>query len=73
MGGRTIVVESQEGEVVAPGSLRVVSGEGMPFRRDPLSKGRLIVHFNVEVKQKKKTRSFLLLVCSHIFSFLSVP
>lgn len=48
MDGRDVVVSSQEGDVVAPDSLRVVSGEGMPFRRDPLSRGRLIVHFTVK-------------------------
>ena len=43
-----MVVESQEGDVVAPDSYRVVSGEGMPFRRDPQSRGRLIVHFTIK-------------------------
>jgi DnaJ family protein A protein 2 len=51
MDGRDVVVQSQEGEVVAPDSLRVVSGEGMPFRRDPQSRGRLIIHFTVQFPQ----------------------
>jgi len=45
--GRDVVVQNQEGEIVAPDSIRVVSGEGMPFRRDPMSRGRLLVHFTV--------------------------
>ncbi len=48
MDGRDVVVESQEGDVVAPDSFRVVSGEGMPFRRDPSSHGRLIIHFTIK-------------------------
>lgn len=48
MDGRDVVVQSQEGEVVSPDALRVVSGEGMPFRRDPQSRGRLIIHFNIK-------------------------
>ncbi len=48
MDGRDVVVQSQEGEVIAPDSFRVVSGEGMPFRRDPQSRGRLIIRFTVQ-------------------------
>lgn len=47
MDGRDVVVESQEGDVVSPDSFRVVPGEGMPFRRDPQSRGRLIIHYSI--------------------------
>jgi DnaJ-class molecular chaperone len=49
MDGSDHIIESQEGEIVAPGALRVVSGLGMPFRKDPFSKGRLIIRFVVAV------------------------
>ena len=48
MDDRDIVIQSQEGEVIKPGDLKSVVGEGMPFPRDPFSKGRLIVQFDVE-------------------------
>ena len=54
MDGRDVIVQNQEGEIVAPDSYRVVSGEGMPFRRDPMSRGRLLIHFTVAFPEPHK-------------------
>lgn len=54
MDGRDVVVESQEGEVISPDAMKVVSGEGMPFRRDPLSRGRLIIHFTIKFPEPQQ-------------------
>jgi DnaJ family protein A protein 2 len=54
MDGRDVVVQSQDGDVIAPDAFRVVSNEGMPFRRDPMSRGRLIIHFTIKFPEPHK-------------------
>ncbi len=48
MDGRTLVVTSQPGDVIKPGSKKVVLGEGMPIKGMPSERGRLIIEFEVE-------------------------
>lgn len=48
MDGRTLVVSSQAGDVIRPGSKKVVLGEGMPIKGMPSERGRLVVEFEVD-------------------------
>jgi len=45
--GRTLRVKSTPGEVVTPGDVKCIIGEGMPIHKRPYEKGRLIIRFNV--------------------------
>ena len=45
--GRQLLVASNEGDVVKPGSFKAVYDEGMPTWQRPLDKGRLFIHFDV--------------------------
>jgi len=45
--GRILRVKSNEGEVVTPGDIKCIVGEGMPMHKRPYEKGRLIIRFNV--------------------------
>lgn len=51
MDGREIVINSQEGEVVKPGDIKVVQNEGMPFKNAPMDKGRLLLKMEIEFPQ----------------------
>jgi DnaJ family protein A protein 1 len=44
---RRILITSFPGEVIKDGAFRAVLGEGMPIHKDPQSKGKLIIKFNV--------------------------
>ena len=44
---RHIVIATKPGEVVKPGDIKMIEGEGFPVHRDPFNKGRLIIIFNV--------------------------
>ena len=46
--GRQLLVSSNEGDIVKPGSFKVVYDEGMPQLRSSTDKGRLFVHFDVK-------------------------
>jgi DnaJ family protein A protein 2 len=48
MDDRTLVISSQPGDVIKPGSKKVVLGEGMPIKGMPSERGRLIVEFEIE-------------------------
>lgn len=45
--GRTLEIESANGEVFHPGMLKMISGEGMPTHRNPVLKGLLLIRFDV--------------------------
>ena len=46
--GRQLVVSTQEGETIKPGSFKAVFDEGMPKHGMPFQKGRLFIHFTVK-------------------------
>lgn len=46
--GREIVVTHLPGEVIAPGAVKVVTGEGMPQFRNPYERGNLFIKFDVK-------------------------
>jgi len=45
--GRDLVLRSAPGNVIEPGSVRRVNGEGMPHHRNPFDKGDLYVKFEI--------------------------
>jgi len=47
MDDRNLIVRSTPLEIVKPGDIRVVHGEGMPVHKSPYDKGRLFIKFNV--------------------------
>lgn len=46
--GKEFTVSSIPGEVVQHGAIKSVKGKGLPFYRDPMSHGNLIVKFTVK-------------------------
>lgn len=45
--GRTIVIQSQPDDVVKPGDVRIIEGEGFPKPKNPFLKGNLYIKFNI--------------------------
>jgi len=45
--GRILQICSNEGEVIKPGEVKEVAGEGMPVYRDPFDKGLLVINFHL--------------------------
>merc|ERR1711911_246751 len=45
--GRDLVIRHPAGNVIEPGSIKVVPGEGMPHYRSPFEKGDLFIKFDV--------------------------
>ncbi|KAA6397479.1 MAG: putative dnaJ subfamily A member 1 [Streblomastix strix] len=50
--GRKLLLKSEEGEIIKPGDVRAITGEGMPVYRSALEKGSLIVNFSVVYPEK---------------------
>ena len=46
--GRQLVVRSEPGDVISPGTFKRVANEGMPMHGNPFVKGNLIVAFDVK-------------------------
>jgi DnaJ family protein A protein 2 len=46
--GRFLHVSTEPGDVVRPGSFKMIEREGMPTYRDPFNKGHLYIQFEVE-------------------------
>ncbi|CAF3483789.1 unnamed protein product [Rotaria sp. Silwood1] len=45
---RQLVITTLSGEIVKPGDIKCILNEGMPVYRNPLEKGRLVLHFDVK-------------------------
>lgn len=45
---RNICISTKPGEVIHPGDLKVVEGEGMPLRNNPFDRGDLLLQFVVD-------------------------
>lgn len=45
--GRTLLVKGKEGDVVKPGEMREVSGEGMPIHKRNYDHGDLYIKYNI--------------------------
>lgn len=52
--GRTLRVRSTPGQVVTPGDIKCIAGEGMPVHKRPYEKGRLIIKFSVQFPKTLK-------------------
>lgn len=59
--GRTLRVKSTPGEVVTPGDVKCIVGEGMPIHKRPYEKGRLIIRFNVVFPKQVNNEAIKLL------------
>ena len=44
------------GEIIKPGDIKCILNEGMPVYRNPLEKGRLVLHFDVKFPEKNELR-----------------
>ncbi len=44
------------GEIIKPGDIKCILNEGMPVYRNPLEKGRLVLHFDVKFPDKNEVR-----------------
>ena len=44
---RVLIIESQPNDIVKPGDIRVIEGEGFPQHKNPFLKGNLYIQFNV--------------------------
>jgi len=50
--GRDLVIRNPPGNVIEPGAMRCVSGEGMPIYRNPFEKGNLYIKFEITFPDK---------------------
>jgi DnaJ family protein A protein 2 len=46
--GRVLLIKSREKEIIRPGDIKSVEGEGMPHYKNPLTKGNLLIKFEIE-------------------------
>jgi DnaJ family protein A protein 2 len=46
--GRVLRIDSPAGKVIAPDSIHMINGEGMPYHGNPFTKGRLFTVFRVK-------------------------
>jgi len=53
--GRVLVVSSKPGDILKPGDVKEIVGEGMPNYRRPFDKGLLIIKFNIEFPEHIST------------------
>lgn len=53
--GRDILIKQPAGEVVKPGDLKAVMGEGMPHYKNPFEKGNLYVTFDIKFPESHFT------------------
>eukprot|EP00009_Paramoeba_aestuarina_P005497 CAMPEP_0201512488 /NCGR_PEP_ID=MMETSP0161_2-20130828/4730_1 /ASSEMBLY_ACC=CAM_ASM_000251 /TAXON_ID=180227 /ORGANISM="Neoparamoeba aestuarina, Strain SoJaBio B1-5/56/2" /LENGTH=407 /DNA_ID=CAMNT_0047908361 /DNA_START=167 /DNA_END=1390 /DNA_ORIENTATION=- len=49
--GRTLIIESEPNDIVKPGDIRVVEGEGFPKHKNPYLKGNLFIKFKLVFPQ----------------------
>jgi len=45
---RVLYIKSEKGDIVKPGDIRAIPGEGMPTHKKPFEKGSLYIQFNIE-------------------------
>ncbi|CAF3400257.1 unnamed protein product [Rotaria sp. Silwood2] len=53
---RQLVITSLPGEIVKSGDIKCILNEGMPVYKNPLEKGRLVLHFDVKFPIKNEIR-----------------
>jgi len=45
---RTLLVKTNDGDIIKPGDVRVIDREGMPTHKQPFNKGNLYIKFNIK-------------------------
>lgn len=65
---RSLHIRSESGDIVKPDDVRIVPHEGMPFYKDILSKGNLVIHFSVQYPDKGSLSPTQLKLIGVIFS-----
>nr|CAI5864122.1 unnamed protein product [Callosobruchus analis] len=53
--GRDIVIKHPPGEVIKPGDVKAVIGEGMPIYKNPFEKGNMYISFNIKFPENNFT------------------
>jgi DnaJ family protein A protein 2 len=48
---RTLIIQSQPNDIVKPGDIRVIEGEGFPKFKNPFLKGNMYIKFNIVFPQ----------------------
>ena len=69
--GRSLVLNSEPGDILSPGTIRAIQKEGMPIHKNPYEKGNLYVKFDVKFPENNtlseeaiKVRTFRFLLYS---------
>jgi DnaJ family protein A protein 2 len=55
--GKKLLVTTYENEIIAPGTKKQISGQGMPFYRDAMSHGNLYITFDVEFPKANQLKN----------------
>jgi DnaJ family protein A protein 2 len=55
--GKKLLITTYDNEIIAPGSKKQISGQGMPFYRDAMSHGNLYVTFDVEFPKANQLKN----------------
>jgi len=53
---RALVVTSLPGDIIKPGDIKCILNEGMPVYKNPLDKGRLVLHYDVKFPEKNEIK-----------------
>jgi DnaJ-class molecular chaperone len=62
--GRKVVITTNPKEVITPGTVHMILGEGMPTKSDPFQRGRLFVLYSVAFPEHKTlTKEFRRAMC----------
>ncbi|KAG8449958.1 hypothetical protein GDO86_016588 [Hymenochirus boettgeri] len=71
--GRTLLITSRTGEVIKPGDVKCIKGEGMPVYRDPHKKGNLFIQFQVKFPEPDWLSIDRLTELQNLFPSQAVP
>jgi chaperone protein DnaJ len=55
--GHEIIIKTKEGEIIKPGDIREVPGQGMPIHKTPYEYGSLFIKFNVIFPDKLSSKA----------------
>ncbi|KAL0226632.1 hypothetical protein P9112_013956 [Eukaryota sp. TZLM1-RC] len=71
--GRKVHIKTRANEVISPGTVKCVLGEGMPFEQQPYMKGNLYVKFDVEFPKTQSLRESDIRVIERILPGRTLP
>jgi DnaJ-class molecular chaperone len=55
--GHEILIKTKEGEIIKPGDIREIPGQGMPIHKTPYEYGSLYIKFNVIFPEKLSSKA----------------